>query len=296
MSEMLLGLLREEMQFEVKLDPAAGTISADPGQIEQVIMNLVVNARDAMPRGGKLTLQTAHVASDAPRTGSFYGVPSGDFVMLAVSDTGVGMDADTQSRIFEPFFTTKNKDKGTGLGLSVVYNIVRGTGGHVGVSSEPGRGSTLRILFPRIAAAPKPPAAETLKASPLVGNETILVAEDQPDLRWMICQYLQTLGYSVLEAKDGGDAIALAEQYAGGIDVLLTDVVMPHVRGPEVVRKLAATRPDMKVIFMSGYTEGEFGEPGRESSGGGAVLLQKPFELDFLAQKIHEVLRARTRR
>ncbi len=295
MSEMLLGVLRDEMEFVVKFDPDAGCVSADPGQIEQVIMNLVVNARDAMPQGGKLTLETAYIGTDAVRGSRTSDLPAGDYVMLSVADTGIGMDADTQSRIFEPFFSTKNKDEGTGLGLSVVYNIVRASGGHVRVSSEVGQGATLQVFFPRVAAPPKPQPVQAPVRTSRTGMETILVAEDQPDLRWMICQFLQELGYSVLEAKDGGDAVALAEQYKGTIDVLLTDIVMPHVRGSEVARRLVASRAGMKVIFMSGYTEGEFGAAPGETYGPGITLLQKPFELDSLAGKLHEVLEARSR-
>ena len=296
MSEMLLGVLRDEMEFVVKLDPDACCISADPGQIEQVIMNLVVNARDAMPQGGKLILETAHVARDAARVNRPPSLPRGDFVMLAVSDTGIGMDSATQSKIFEPFFTTKSKDEGTGLGLSVVYNIVRASGGHVRVNSEPGRGTTLQVFFPRVDTPAKPQPVEAPVKTARTGRETILVAEDQPDLRWMICQFLQELGYSVLEAKDGGDAVALAEQYKGTIDVLLTDVVMPYIRGSEVARRLCASRRDLKVIFMSGYTEGEFGAVPGENLEPGTTLLQKPFELDSLALKIRQVLEARSRR
>src|SRR5438270_9492527 len=250
MSEMLLGVLREEMDLVVNLDHRAGCISADPGQIEQVIMNLVVNARDAMPKGGKLMLETAHIGRNTPRLGRSSAPPSGNFVMLAVSDSGIGMDAETQSRIFEPFFTTKSKEEGTGLGLSVVYNIVRASGGHVRVKSELGRGATLQVFLPRVSAPPKQHVEVPAVKASRAGMETILVAEDQPDLRWMICQFLQELGYSVLEAKDGGDAVALAQQYKGDIDVLLTDIVMPHVRGTEVARRLSASRPDMRVSFM----------------------------------------------
>ncbi len=295
MSEMLLGVLREEMEFVVKLSPDACCVSADPGQIEQVVMNLVVNARDAMPKGGTLTLETARVHSDTVRENKACVVAPGDYVMLAVSDTGIGMDAETQSRIFEPFFTTKSKEEGTGLGLSVVYNIVRGSGGHIRVSSEPGKGSTLQVFFPRGSVQPTPQMEPTVVEPSRPGLETILVAEDQPDLRWMICQFLQALGYSVLEAKDGGDAVALAEQYKGNIDVVLTDVVMPHIRGSEVARRLSASRPDIKVIFMSGYTEGEVNAV-TEEHGPETPLLQKPFELERLAAKIREVLEARTRR
>jgi CheY-like chemotaxis protein len=206
------------------------------------------------------------------------------------------MDAETQSRIFEPFFSTKSKEEGTGLGLSVVYNIVRASGGHVRVSSEVGRGTLFQIYFPRVATPPTPQRVEPVVEASRTGMETILVAEDQPDLRWMICQFLQQLGYSVLEAKDGADAVALAEQYKGEIDVLLTDIVMPHVRGSEVARRLVASRPDLKVIFMSGYTEGEFGAAPGETRGPETTLLQKPFELNSLALKIREVLKARSRR
>jgi two-component system, cell cycle sensor histidine kinase and response regulator CckA len=296
MSEMLLGVLRDEMEFVVKLHPDGCCISADPGQIEQVIMNLVVNARDAMPQGGKLTLETAHLTRDSSRANRPADLPRGEYVMLSVTDTGIGMDTDTQSRIFEPFFTTKSKDEGTGLGLSVVYNIVRASGGHVRVSSEPGQGSSLQVFFPRVASPPQPEPLEAPAKTLRTEGETILVAEDQPDLRWMICQFLQQLGYSVLEAKDGGDAVALAEQYKGNIDVLLTDVVMPHIRGSEVAHRLSASRPDMKVIFMSGYTEGEFDVLPGENLAPGTTLLQKPFELDSLAVKIREVLEARSRR
>jgi len=255
-----------------------------------------VNARDAMPHGGTLTLETAHLGTEAVRARRPSGLPLGEFVMLSVCDTGIGMDADTQSRIFEPFFTTKNKDEGTGLGLSVVYNIVRASGGHLRVSSEVGQGTTFRIFLPRVASPVKPIPVEPPVEAPRTGMETVLVAEDQPDLRWMICQFLQQLGYSVLEAKDGGDAVALAEQYRGTIEVLVTDIVMPHIRGSEVARRLLAARPDMKVIFMSGYTEGEFGAILGEASAAGTILLQKPFELHSLAVKIREVLEARSRR
>ncbi|MFZ0735078.1 MAG: PAS domain S-box protein [Candidatus Sulfotelmatobacter sp.] len=295
MSEMLLGVLEEEMEFVVKLSPEICSISADPGQIEQVVMNLVVNARDAMPNGGTLKLETARVSSRDIRPKAVMPLAVGEYVTLAVSDTGVGMDAETQSKIFEPFFTTKSKDEGTGLGLSVVYNIVRASGGFVRVMSEVGRGSTLQVYFPRVAALPSPQLPQAPSEAARSGMETILVAEDQPDLRWMICQFLQALGYQVLEAKDGRDAVALAQHYVGPIDIVVTDVVMPHFRGPEVVRRLKASRPDIQVIFMSGYTEGEVSAINEEGASE-MPLLQKPFELDLLAAKIREVLEARSRR
>jgi CheY-like chemotaxis protein len=205
------------------------------------------------------------------------------------------MDADTRSHIFEPFFTTKSKEEGTGLGLSVVYNIVRGIGGHVRVTSELGHGSTFEVFLPRIAATAQPRAVPTRAPGSRTGTGTILVAEDQPELRWMICQYLQALGYAVLEATDGDDALALASQYKGPIDVLLTDIVMPNLRGPEMAQRLAASRPEVQVIFMSGYTEGAFDLAPSDKLAAGHVLLQKPFELKFLHEKIREILQARSR-
>src|SRR5580692_7674291 len=296
LGDVLSGLVGEEIELGVKLDSRLSAISGDPGQIEQVIMNLVVNGRDAMPRGGRLELETANVdVQEVPtRTGAV--VPPGKYVRLTVSDTGVGMDSDTQSHIFEPFFTTKSKEKGTGLGLSVVYNIVRGSGGHVWVNSEPGRGSSFHVYFPRVDSIPEQPLVPASNDSARIGTETILVAEDRPDLLWMICQYLQSLGYSVLEAKDGIEAATLAEQYKGTIDVLLTDVVMPGMRGPEVAKRLNSTRPDMKVIYMSGYTEGGFDSCREEGFRPAASLLQKPFKLDHLAATIREVLGAASRR
>ena len=296
MSKMLRGLLGEEMELAVKLDPWLGSISADPGQLEQVIMNLVVNARDAMPQGGRLGIETANMNVQDGSARHHAVVPAGKYVRLTVSDSGIGMDSETQSHIFEPFFTTKSKEEGTGLGLSVVYNIVRNSGGHVWVHSEPGHGSAFHVYFPRVEAVPEGQLVRAPADSARSGTETILVAEDQPDLRWMICQYLQELGYSVLETKDGTDAAALAEQYKGRIDVLLTDVVMPGMRGPEVAKRLASTRPGMKVIYMSGYTEGGFESGGEGQLGETASLLQKPFRLDHLASKIREVLGAASRR
>ncbi|PYX32066.1 MAG: hypothetical protein DMG77_04425 [Acidobacteria bacterium] len=296
MSKMLRGLLGEEMELAVKLDPWLGSISADPGQLEQVIMNLVVNARDAMPQGGRLGIETANMNVQDGSARHHAVVPAGKYVRLTVSDSGIGMDSETQSHIFEPFFTTKSKEEGTGLGLSVVYNIVRNSGGHLWVNSEPGHGSAFHVYFPRVEAVPEGQLVRAPADSARSGTETILVAEDQPDLRWMICQYLQELGYSVLETKDGTDAAALAEQYKGRIDVLLTDVVMPGMRGPEVAKRLASTRPGMKVIYMSGYTEGGFESGGEGQLGETASLLQKPFRLDHLASKIREVLGAASRR
>jgi two-component system, cell cycle sensor histidine kinase and response regulator CckA len=296
LGDVLSGLVGEEIELGVKLDSRAGSIRGDPGQIEQVIMNLVVNGRDAMPRGGRLELETANVDVQEVPTRTRAVVPPGKYVRLTVSDTGVGMDSETQSHIFEPFFTTKSAEKGTGLGLSVVYNIVRGSGGHLWVNSEPGRGSSFHVYLPRVDSIPERALVPVPDDSARIGTETILVAEDRPDLLWMICQYLQSLGYSVLEAKDGLEAATLAEQYQGTIDVLLTDVVMAGMRGPELATRLTSTRPDMKVIYMSGYTEGSFESCREEELSPTASLLQKPFKLDHLAATIREVLGAASRR
>ena len=235
MGDVMRGLVGEDLELVVNLDPGLGSISGDPIQIEQVVMNLVVNARAAMPRGGRLVLETGNMKVQDGSGVHHALVLAGEYVTLTVSDTGVGMNLETQSHIFEPFFTTKSKGKGTGLGLSVVYNIVRGSGGHVRVNNEPGRGSSFYVYFPRVVSVTAEPPAYVSGSSARTGRtETILVAEDQPDLRWMICRYLQELGYSVLEAKDGTDAVALAEQYKGTIDLFLTDIVMPGMRGPEV--------------------------------------------------------------
>jgi two-component system, cell cycle sensor histidine kinase and response regulator CckA len=290
MGNVLGGIVGEEIRLSVKLDPQLGAISVDRGQIEQLIINLVVNGRDAMPRGGRLDLETANMDVQGGTTRTDASVPLGKYVRLTVCDTGIGMDPETQSHIFEPFFTTKSIGKGTGLGLSVVYNIVRGCGGHLWVNSELARGSSFHVYFPRVESAHEWSPALPIDGSECTGTETILVAEDRPDLLWMICQYLQDLGYTVLEAKDGVAAASLAEQYKGTINVLLTDVVMPGMRGPEVVRRLASTRPDMKVIYMSGYTEGSFGSDSEEELVKSAPLLQKPFKLNDLALKIREVL------
>jgi PAS domain S-box-containing protein len=294
MGEMLRGLAGEEIEFVFKLEPGLGRISADAAQIEQVILNLAVNARDAMPKGGKLGLETSNFMASDEQSLTSSLVPAGTYVTLTVWDTGVGMDADTQSHIFEPFFSTKSKAVRSGLGLAVVYNIVAGSEGHVSVRSAPGRGTAFQVYFPRVEAAPEPESApaETATAGPHYGGETIMVAEDQPELRLMVCHYLQKLGYSVLEAKDGAAAVAAAEQYQGSIELLLTDVVMPGLRGPEVAQRLSTTRPLMKVIYMSGYTEGAFdtasGEEERHWPA--ATLLQKPFRLDTLAATVRQVL------
>jgi two-component system cell cycle sensor histidine kinase/response regulator CckA len=283
---MLRRLVGEGITFYTALAPALGSVKADQAQIEQVIMNLLVNARDAMPNGGCLSIVTANAELGEDYCRSHVDARPGPHVMLAVSDTGVGMDPDTQAHLFEPFFTTKGPDQGTGLGLAVVYGIVKQSGGWISVVSEPGRGTAFTIYLPRVDAEVERTAALGTWAGSLDGSETILLVEDQPEVQATACDILQQHGYTVLVAGHGGEALQLAAQYAGEIHLLLTDVVMPHVGGRELVRRLVPLRPHMKVLYMSGYTD----ETVSDYKSLGAAFVQKPFTLDVLARKVREVL------
>jgi len=267
-----------------------GAVKADPGQIEQVVMNLAVNARDAMPQGGKLTIETANVPLGANYARFHSPVKPGDYVMLAISDTGMGMDAETQTHIFEPFYTTKGL-KGTGLGLSTVYGIVKQSEGYIWVYSEPGKGTTFKIYLPRVDAATlhleaSQPAAITEPPGP--GRETVLLVEDEETLRQLTRQSLQNQGYSVIDAADGGAALRLSQAHKGPIHLLLTDVIMPGMNGRELANHLSPYRPEMKVLYMSGYTENHIGHNGTLDQG--ITLLQKPFTLPALNAKVREML------
>jgi two-component system cell cycle sensor histidine kinase/response regulator CckA len=285
--EKMLGrLLGENIDIESALESDLGNIKADQGQIEQVIMNLAVNARDAMPNGGRLTISTANVDLDADHARSHPPQPSGRYVLLSVSDTGIGMDAATQAHIFEPFFTTKEQGKGTGLGLSTVYGVIRQSGGHIWVYSEPGLGTTFKIYLPRTdEAAPEEKPTAGLAIS-FRGTETILLVEDEEPLRELTRGLLAATGYTVLSAGQPADAIEIARQYKGSIHLLLTDVVMPGMNGLTLAGKLAPARPDMKVVYMSGYTG--FTHP--ELFDSCATVLFKPVARDTLLGKVHEVL------
>jgi len=280
-------LLGEDVETVLHLASDLGSVSADRGQIEQVIMNLAVNARDAMPEGGKLIVETANAKLDGTTLGPL-GAESaaGDFVMLAVTDTGAGMDAETQSKIFEPFFTTKEVGKGTGLGLSTAYGIVKQSAGHVMVQSEPGKGTTFKIYLPRVRekATPLPaPASE-----PAVGGtETLLLVEDEPALRELVSEFLRSAGYSVLEAGNRSEALNICRNHQGPIHVLISDVVLPGGGGPELAKAALETRPDLRVIYMSGYTDRVVGS---ELTGENATFLQKPFSLEALARKLRSLL------
>lgn len=288
--KMLRRLIGEDIELLTSLDPALGKIRADQGQIEQVIMNLVVNARDAMPEGGRLVIETSNFEIDDKFARRYaYPVLPGSYILLTVSDNGIGMDTATQQRIFEPFFTTKEKGKGTGLGLSLVYGVVKQSGGYIDVVSARGKGTTFNIYLPRVAQN----AVDTKTIGPdhpeeLRGTETILLAEDEDTLRALTRQLLELYGYRVLEACDGNQALKLSEQTTDEIHLLLTDVVMPGLSGRALADQLKQKRPDVKIAYMSGYTGQRVGE--KEILEPGSVFLQKPFTREGLARKVREAL------
>ena len=287
--KMLTRMIGEDIDLVMVPGAVLGAVRADPGQIDQVIMNLAVNARDAMPQGGKLTIETANVSLDEDFARTHAPIVAGEYVMLSISDTGVGMDSETQSRIFEPFFTTKGT-KGTGLGLSTVYGIVKQSGAYIFVDSQPERGTAFRAYFPRIDGREDIAAAQEVAGLPRPdhGQETILLVEDEANLRQLARQYLETQGYRILEAADGAAALQIANGHKGPIHLLLTDVVMPGMNGREMAEKIAAQRSDVRVLFMSGYTENVIGHDGLLDAG--VNLLQKPFTLPTLKEKVRELL------
>ncbi len=290
--KMLPRLIGEDVELATLPAEALGRVKADPGQIEQVVMNLVVNARDAMPSGGKLTIETANVTLDEAYARRHPGVSPGEYVMLAISDTGLGMDKETQSHIFEPFYTTKGQ-KGTGLGLSMVYGIVKQSGGYIWVYSEPNHGTTFKVYLPRVEeAAEDKPAVLPAPAGPPLGHETILVVEDEPQLRDLTRQFLKTRGYTVLVAEHGAAAIDVARRHKGVIHLLLTDIIMPVMNGRELAQRMAGLSPKTRILFMSGYTENAIWRNGMIESS--TNFLQKPFTLDALTRKVREVLETPT--
>jgi len=286
--KMLRRLLGENIELKTVLDPALGRVRADQGQIEQVIINLAVNARDAMPEGGKLTIETVNVEADDKYVRQHAPMSAGSFVALTITDTGAGMNADIQAQIFEPFFTTKERGKGTGLGLATVYGVVKQSGGFIWVESEPGQGSTFRVLLPRIEGPVGTAARYSRPRESWKGSETILLTEDEEPLRKLILSMLSEDGYAVLEAANGSEAIEIARGAPGKIDLLLTDVVMPGMGGLELADQLVALYPEMKVLYMSGYTE--FAAPQNKILQQGRPLLQKPFTRQTLARKVRDVL------
>jgi two-component system cell cycle sensor histidine kinase/response regulator CckA len=286
---LLRPLIGENIELQAQLAPDLGRTRADAGQIEQVLMNLVVNSKDAMPNGGKITIQSANARlnhEDVRREYSY--IHPGLYVVLSVTDTGEGMDKETQLRIFEPFFTTKEKGKGTGLGLSTVYGIIKQSGGYVLVQSEPGQGTTFRIYLPRVEDALEPVGTLGISSSQNGGSETVLLVEDEESVRQLVRETLESKGYKVLEAENGEAALRIVSNYSDKIDMLITDVVMPGMSGRELSARLCASRPQTKVLYLSGYTEDAIGHEGVVDPH--TVFLQKPFTLQMLSRKVREVL------
>lgn len=289
LEKLLHRLIGEDINLVVSLAPSLGQIHVDPGQIEQVLMNLSVNARDAMPKGGRLVIETYNVDFTGSSAGRPLSVPPGSYVVLVVSDTGSGMDEYTRAHIFEPFFTTKEQGKGTGLGLSTVYGIVKQGDGEIVVDSKPGHGSTFTIYFRRV--ADREPTLPDLTHQPAAtnpGTETLLLVEDEPAIRALAGDILRRCGYKVLEARHGVEALLTGSQYLGAIDLLITDVIMPQMSGGEVAERLMHERPDLKVLYVSGYTDDAIIHHGVIQEG--TAFLQKPFSPDVLIQKVRQVL------
>jgi signal transduction histidine kinase/ActR/RegA family two-component response regulator len=285
--QMLRRLIGENIELTSRQMPNLGCVRADPGQIEQVIMNLAVNARDAMPRGGRLTIQTANVQVDEATARRHPGMRPGAYVTLEVRDTGVGMDPDTKSHIFEPFFTTKEKGRGTGLGLATTYGIVKQSDGYIAVESELGQGTAFRIYLPQVAESVETLRPATRRVELPGGHETILLVEDEEHLRNLAREFLEMSGYAVLEAADGAAAMHQAGKHDGPIHLLLTDVIMPGMSGPDLALRLKESRPETRVVFVSGYTDDALEAHGVGSAGS---LLAKPFTREAVARKVREAL------
>jgi two-component system, cell cycle sensor histidine kinase and response regulator CckA len=314
---MLHRLIGKDIELRVVPAPSLGRVKADPGQMEQMILNVAVNSHDAMPQGGRLTITTSDVELDENDSRNHEGAPPGKYVMLAVSDTGSGMDTETQARMFEPFFTTKAPGKGTGLGLATVYGVVKHSDGWIWVDSEAGCGTTFKIYLPRVEESrveearieerveksehsrlapfgteqfqPLSKTAPPLATAPK-GTETVLVVEDQDGIRDIVRESLRRNGYKVLIAVDGNEALQMASAYPDPIHLLVTDLVMPNIGGRELAQRLTPLRPQMKVLFMSGYSEHSALDSENEDMDPSATVLQKPFSLDALARNVRRVL------
>lgn len=288
MEKMLQRLIGEDVVLKTDLHPSLGRIKADQGQIEQAIMNLAVNGRDAMPSGGKLSITTENFHMDANFVKRYpFPVQVGDYVLLTVADNGIGMDAATRARVFEPFFTTKEKGKGTGLGLSMVYGVVKQSGGYIDLTSEPGAGATFKIYLPKVD-APIAAVEKTELPASLRGTETVMLVEDETSLRVLASHLLESCGYTVLEAKSGEDALRVSAQDSREIHLLLTDVVMPGISGRVLADQLVKLRPRMRVVYTSGYTGQTVGAHGVLAEG--SHFLPKPFTREALARKVREAL------
>jgi PAS domain S-box-containing protein len=294
LEKMLRRIIGEDIEFACALAGGLDSVRADAGQIEQVIMNLVVNARDAMPRGGKLSIETKNVVLDVPYSRSHPGSAHGPHVMLAISDTGCGMDAETRRHLFEPFFTTKERGKGTGLGLSTCYGIVKQSAGWIWVYSEPGQGTVFKVYLPVAAADATSATAAAAAPATAKGHETVLVIEDDAQVRSMVRRVLASRRYDILEARDGEEAMAAAKAHAGSIDLILSDVVIPGANGPEIVEQVRRHHDGTRALFMSGYTDHAVLRDRILASD--VAFIQKPFAPDALATKVREVLDAPLRK
>jgi nitrogen-specific signal transduction histidine kinase len=290
LEHMLRRLIGSHIEIKTLLQADLHLVKADPNQLDQVVMNLAVNARDAMPGGGVLTLETENVVLDAEYARTHPGVRPGPHVVLCIRDNGIGMDADTQARIFEPFFTTKEPGSGTGLGLSTVYGIVRQSGGHIWVYSEPGLGTVFKIYFPVTEESIQERVEERVPDDALRGAETILVVDDSEALRPVVTRTLRHYGYAVLEAASGEEAIRLAEREPSPIHLVLTDIVMPGMSGPELARELLRWHPALRVLFMSGYAENAIVREGLRHPSAG--FIEKPFSPETLAREVRRALDA----
>ncbi|HVQ77894.1 MAG TPA: ATP-binding protein [Candidatus Binatia bacterium] len=289
LQKMLPRVIGEDVEVVTFLAPDLGSVKADPGQIDQILMNLAVNARDAMPDGGRITIETRNADLDQSYVAAHAPVRTGPYVMLAVTDTGSGMDAATQARIFEPFFTTKGLGEGTGLGLATVYGIVKQSDGYVWVYSEAGVGTTFKIYLPRVDEDVQP-AREEAPGPLLRGVETVLLVEDEASLREMLREILEANGYSVLVAREGTEAVQMAAAHAGPIEIIVIDVIMPGMAGPKIVDLVARTRPEVKVLFISGYSDEAVTRHGL--IGPRRAFLSKPFGPEVLLRKVRESLDA----
>jgi two-component system, cell cycle sensor histidine kinase and response regulator CckA len=286
--KMLRRLIGEDIELVTELVPDPGAVRADAGQMEQVLVNLVVNARDAMPKGGRLTIATANVDIADPNRSDHRQVPLGHYVTLRVTDTGIGMDRETQAHAFEPFFTTKPRGQGTGLGLAPVYGIVRQSGGHITLDSAPGAGTTFQVYLPRVAEAFTPVSAPAAVAAPAAGTGTVLLAEDEHLVRLLARKTLEQAGYRVLVAAGAPEALEIAQSHDGPIDLLLTDVVMPEMSGRDLTHRLTQQRPGVRVLYMSGYSDEAVARHGVLDDG--TAFIQKPFTPGELASKVRDVL------
>jgi signal transduction histidine kinase/CheY-like chemotaxis protein len=288
LSTMLRRLIGEDIELVTAISPSPGWVNADPGQIEQVLMNLTINARDAMPQGGQLSIETANVLLDRPASEELPDLLPGRYVRLSVRDTGVGMDAETRSHLFEPFFTTKEPGRGTGLGLATVYGIVQQSGGHITVDSQPGQGATFTIYLPQIEQAVESLESATSDVRPTCGQETILLAEDEAEVRELAAEILQQAGYTVLQAEHGPAALRVSLRHEAPIQLLLTDVVMPGMNGRDLANRLRQVRPGLQILYMSGYTDEVLGRHGIVDPN--IAFLQKPFTADVLLQAVRGAL------